>query len=394
MFKNVLIRLILVGFGLMGFSFPAFGAWSNTGWASCGTPNIPDCPNTHLPWRIIAIGECSQNRGTHYMCQRWISSEPPCPIGQTWDQSIQQCVPDDDPLECQYAGAIPHPSGEGCYCPPPQIEGLKNIGGTLQPSCIDPFPPEDEDPDDPEQPCPAGSHPVQFGDNFFCWEEPEPNPCPEGSLPYTQDGVDQCWTPDENSGDCPDGYYKVGYGGQELCLMPTPNIDDPNNPGPGPGPGDVTVNVQVDFDDSRIVSRLDQTNAKLDQIGTKLDHGNSKLDSIDETLGDLKDALDGPAQPMPGHSQSSAQTFGEANANFLARVNSSALVGAMNSIKNLISVSSSECPSLEFDLNGPIDVSVDSGFHCTMWAQYVAPVFSIIMYVLYIWVAFRVFGSA
>lgn len=385
MFKDVLIIVFFLSYSVSSF---AQQWYTRSGWGSQSECESACASNYgNYVWQCVYGGGIGP-----YKCQT-DGSVAECPSGQIMDQATQQCVDPNSP-QCDYAGAIPHESGEGCYCPGDQIEGLKNIGGTLQPSCIDPFPPED--PDDPEQPCPAGSHPVQFGDNFFCWEEPEPNPCPEGSYPYTQDGVDQCWTPDENSGDCPEGYYKVGYGGQELCLMPTPNIDDPDNPGPGPGPGpgDVTVNVQVDFDDSRIVSRLDQTNAKLDQVNQNLDEGNESLKNIDETLGEIKDVLDGPAQQMPGHSQASVNTFGEANAAFMARLSGSNLVAGMNSMSNLFSVAGANCPSLEFDLPQPINVSVDSDYHCQMWEQHIAPIWSILMYVMYMWVAFRVFGSA
>lgn len=411
MFKNVLrfyLRCLLVGVGLVFCSVHVSAQTCNnpvgeqclTSLNQSGLNNIANLQAQcgSFSGVFISYGSCSASgwEGRYYNC---CLDGVSCPAGQVWDQDLQQCI-NDQPQECTYAGAIPHESGEGCYCPGDQIEGLKNIGGVLQPSCIEPFPPED--PDDPDDlTCPAGQHPIQFGDDFFCWKEPEPNACPDGSLPYTQDGVDQCWTPDENNNECPPGTYKVMFGGQTSCMNPQPNIDDPdnpnnpdpNNPDPNnPGPGNVTVNVDIDV--SGITSRIDQTNAKLDQVNQNLDEGNESLKNIDDTLGELKDVLDGPAQPMPGHSQASVSTFGEANAAFVSRLSGSNLVAGMSSMSNLFSVAGATCPSLEFDLPQPINVSVDSDYHCQMWDQHVAPIWSILMYVMYMWVAFRVFGSA
>lgn len=404
MLKNVLrfyLRCLLVGFGLI-FSNSVFAAWVSTGATKCNPNDIPvsNCGayvSEGAAWRVTSWSSTSCANGAMFSCQEWRPiGTSPCSSGAEWDQSSQSCVSDTPPPpDCseQIIGSVWN--GEACLCPAGTTQGYQcTLESGCSDSCINPLPPEG---------CPEGQLQFQVDGEDRCFDPYPPDTCPEGSYPIMVDGVEQCWTPDQGSDQCPDGTYYVEINEVGQCYNPQPNIDDPDDGssssssssgGDGGSSSSSGIPGGSNFDDSGITSRLDQTNNKLDSANSKLDKANNTLTGMDEKLGDIKSVLDGPAQAMPGHSQASAQTFAEANANFATRVGNAPVVAAMNSFKNLISVSAAECPTLEIDLDGPIQVSAESDFHCTMWAQYIAPVFSVLIYIMYLWVAFRVFGSA
>lgn len=405
MFKNVLrfyLRCLLVGLFLIFFSAPAFSSWSESGLAVCND-NLPSdfCASSAAgrPFYTSYIpghGWCPGSDNGLHICYIWIGGDSPCPAGEVWHQSSQSCVSDTPPPpDCsqQIIGSVWN--GEACLCPAGTTQGYQcTMESGCSDSCINPNPPEG---------CPEGQLQFQVDGEDRCFDPYPPDTCPEGSYPIMVDGVEQCWTPDQGSDQCPDGTWYVEINEVGQCYNPQPNIDDPDDGssssssssgGDGGSSSSSGIPGGSNFDDSGITSRLDQTNNKLDSANSKLDKANNTLTGMDEKLGDIKSVLDGPAQSMPGHSQASAQTFAEANANFATRVGNAPVVAAMNSFKNLISVSAAECPTLEIDLDGPIQVSAESDFHCTMWAQYIAPVFSVLIYIMYLWVAFRVFGSA
>ncbi|HTF85332.1 MAG TPA: hypothetical protein VL987_12190 [Cellvibrio sp.] len=296
-----------------------------------------------------------------------------------------------EPPDCnlQMPGSQWDTYGEACVCPTGTTQGYSGtVGGGLQQSCIN---------QNPQEGCPAGSYQIQIDGVDQCWTPDPPDTCPEGSYPVTMNGVEQCWTPDEGQENCPTGTYYVEINGVGQCYNPQPNIDDPDDPGSssstssGGSSGSTsssggTVGGGGEFDDSRIVGRLDQ-------IRNKIDSTNTKLDTANETLTGIKDILDGDAQPMPGHSQATVATFAGVNQAFYGRLVSSPIGNAFSGVSSLVNLAGAECPEFSVELPEPIGITASTALHCEVYLS-VASVFSVVMYAVYAFTAFRIFASA
>ena len=91
---------------------------------------------------------------------------------------------------------------------------------------------------------------------------------------------------------------------------------------------------------------------------------------------------------------SGATTFGEVNQNFMDRLNGSPVVQSFSSFENIMTVEQSECPVFSIDLTDTlIGREISTDLHCQLMES-IRPVLSIVMMIIWSFVAFRVFASA
>ncbi|MDF1693089.1 MAG: hypothetical protein P1U47_11985 [Zhongshania sp.] len=136
---------------------------------------------------------------------------------------------------------------------------------------------------------------------------------------------------------------------------------------------------------------IGETNSLLaDGAGVSTD-----LSGVESRLDTISSMLDSPqtAQPSGGFFALQYPSIGEAvNGAFQNIVNSDLGNAALNA-GNMFTASSAVCPAFSFDLGWPINSTIATDIHCTLWEQ-ISPTLSACMMVIYSWLALRIFLSA
>lgn len=266
--------------------FPAF-VFAQDNWqefdAMCShSESILNCElrstSNNDAWRVSSRTHPSycSGVGTIYVCELHIIDEV-CSDHQLWDQSSFSCID-----SCQH-GQIPNQGADGCSCPDGTIlTNILDVNGASQ-ECIAP----PQDCDDPlgtvngvpvcesDDSCPDGHQSGFVNGDQVCYPPLDEDQCPDGSFHGTINGNTQCWDEDPNIDDS---------GGSDNSENEGDNTDSDGESGTNTD-GSSDSNNESGFDDSKIVSELQQAN--------------DTLDSIDDTLSDIDSSLKGEGSSSP-----------------------------------------------------------------------------------------------